>query len=29
VFLIFDKGAKITQWKKDTFSTNGAVSTGG
>ena len=28
--LIFDKGAKTTQWKKNTaFSTNGAGTTGG
>jgi hypothetical protein len=26
--LIFDKGAKIIQWKKDSISTNGAGSTG-
>jgi hypothetical protein len=26
--LIFDKGAKIIQWKKTAFSTNGAGSTG-
>ena len=27
--LIFDKGAKPIQWKKDTFSKNGAGTTGG
>ena len=27
--LIFDKGAKTIQWKKITFSTNGAGSSGG
>jgi hypothetical protein len=27
--LIFDKGAKITQWKMTAFSTNGAGTTGG
>jgi hypothetical protein len=27
--LIFDKGAKTIQWKKDSFSTNGAGTTGG
>jgi hypothetical protein len=26
--LIFDKGAKIIQWKNTAFSTNGAVTTG-
>jgi hypothetical protein len=27
--LIFDKGAKTIQWKKDSISTNGAGTTGG
>jgi hypothetical protein len=27
--LFFDKGAKAIQWKKKTFSTNGAGTTGG
>jgi hypothetical protein len=27
--LIFDKGTKTIQWKKDSISTNGAGSTGG